>query len=146
VQFSAGPGELRLEAWAGWGSADLPPHRLFVFGGRGTLVGEPFRGYGGRQAALGRLSWGVPLPAPAIPLGRYASTGRQLVLAPFLGMGWAAEPVAGLPGGDSEGLRPVFGVTVEAFHRLLLLEFGWAVRQEAVGFTVDLRRDLWPIL
>jgi len=37
-------------------------------------------------------------------------------------------------------------VTVEAFHRLLLLEVGWAVRQETVGFTVDLRRDLWPIL
>jgi hypothetical protein len=40
----------------------------------------------------------------------------------------------------------VLGLSVEAFHRLLLLEFGWAVRQDAVGFTVDLRRDLWPIL
>jgi hypothetical protein len=146
VGLPAGPGELRLQAWGGWGSADLPPHRLFVLGGRGTLVGEPFRAYGGRQAALARLSWGVPLPAPAIPLGRYASTGRQLVVAPFVGVGWAAQPVAGLPWADSNGGRPVLGVTVEAFHRLLLLEVGWAVRQEVVGFTVDVRRDLWPIL
>jgi hypothetical protein len=146
VGLPAGPGELRLQAWAGWGSVDLPPHRLFVLGGRGTLVGEPLRAYGGRRAALARLSWGVPLPAPAIPLGRYASTGRQLVVAPFVSVGWAAKPAAGLPWADSDGGRPVLGVTVEAFHRLLLLEVGWAVRQETVGFTVDLRRDLWPIL
>jgi hypothetical protein len=92
------------------------------------------------------VSWAVPVPAPAIPLGRYASTGRQLVVAPFVGVGWAAKPVDGLPWRDSDGGRPVLGVTVEAFHRLLLLEAGWAVRQDAVGFTVDVRRDLWPIL
>jgi hypothetical protein len=146
VAFPAGPGELRLDAWGGWGSADLPPHRTFALGGRGTLVGEPFRAYGGRQAALARLAWALPLPAPAIPLGRYASTGRQLVVAPFVGMGWTGAPVAALPWGASEGGRPALGVTVEAFHRLLLLEVGWAVRHDAVGFTVDVRRDLWPIL
>jgi hypothetical protein len=144
--IAAGAGELRVDAWGGWGSDDLPPHRVFVLGGRGTLVGEPFRAYGGRQAALARVSWAVPVPAPAIPLGRYASTGRQLVVAPFVGLGWAAKPVDGLPWRDSDGGRPVLGVTVEAFHRLLLLEAGWAVRQDAVGFTVDVRRDLWPIL
>src|SRR5207245_2782311 len=32
----------------GIGSDGLPAYRSFVLGGRGTLVGEPFRAYGGR--------------------------------------------------------------------------------------------------
>jgi hypothetical protein len=142
----AGPGELRLDAWGGWASADLPAHRSFVFGGRGTLVGEPFRAYGGREAVLARVAWALPLPAPAVPLGRYASTGRQFVVAPFLAVGWAGAPLEGLPWGASDGGRPVLGVSLEAFHRLLLVEAGWAIRGETVGVTVDVRRDLWPIL
>ena len=142
----AGPGELRLEAWGGLGGADLPAHRQFVLGGRGSLVGEPYRAYGGRSAALARVAWAVQLPAPAIPLGRYASTGRQLTVAPYVAVGWADRGTAPLPWTASDGVRPVLGVTAEVFHRLLLFDFGWAPRQGAVGVTVDVRQDLWPIL
>jgi len=141
-----GPGEVRLEGWGGIGSADLPPHRQFVLGGRGTLVGEPYRAYGGRSAMVGRLAWAVQLPAPALPLGRYASTGRQLTLAPYVGAGWAGRAAGPLPWTGSDGVRPVLGVRADVLHRLILLDFGWAPRERAVGLTVDVRRDLWPIL
>jgi hypothetical protein len=141
-----GAGELALEAWGGWGSAALPPSRVFVLGGRGTLEGEPFRAYGGRAAAWGRVEWRVPVPFPAIPIGRFASTGRQLVAAPFVAAGWTAEPIAGLPWAGSDGVRPVVGVAVEAFHRLVRVDLGWAVRARRVGVTVDVRRALWPLL
>jgi hypothetical protein len=52
----------------------------------------------------------------------------------------------GLPWVASDGLRPVVGLSAEVFHRLLLFDFGWAPRQGAVGLTVDIRRDLWPVL
>lgn len=142
----AGPGHLGVRAEAGWGTEDLPPHRLFVLGGRGSLVGEPYRAYGGRAVALARVSWSVPVPAPAISLGRYASTGRQLELSPYVAAGWVSRPVAGLPWAASGGVRPVAGVRVEAFHRLLLIELGWGVRDGGARVTVDLRRDLWPLL
>ena len=61
----------------GPGSDGLPAYRSFVLGGRGTLVGEPFRAYGGRAVALAQLEWRFEVPAPAIPLGSFASTGRQ---------------------------------------------------------------------
>jgi hypothetical protein len=141
-----GPGTIAIRGWGGWGSADLAPHRSFVLGGRSTLVGEPYRAFGGRRAALGRVEWQLAVPAPAIPLGRYASTGRQALVAPFVAVGWTDDPIAGLPWTVSDGARPVLGVSGEIFHRLLQLEFGWAPRDGRVGFTVDVRRDLWPLL
>jgi hypothetical protein len=141
-----GAAELGIEAWGGWGSSALPPFRSFVVGGRGTLEGEPFRAYGGRAALWGRLDWRLPVPFPAIPLGRFASTGRQLVVSPFVAVGWAGEPLSGLPWAASNGARTVAGVTVEAFHRLLRVDVGWAVRAREVGVSVDVRKTLWPIL
>ena len=141
-----GPGRLGLRAEGGWSTEQLPPHRVFVVGGRGSLVGEPYRAYGGRAAGHGRLSWSVALPAPAMALGRYASSGRQLELAPYVAAGWVDRPIAGLPWNGTDGLRPVLGVAVEAFHRLLLVELGWGLRNGGVGVTVDVRRDLWPLL
>lgn len=142
----AGPGRLAAGAWAGWGSADLPLYRGFVLAGRGTLVGEPFRAFGGRTAALARVGWQFDVPFPAVPLGPFASTGRQLVLEPYVAVGWAAEPVVGLPWAASDGARPVVGLAAEVFHNLLRVEAGWAPRARALGLTVDVRRALWPLL
>jgi hypothetical protein len=141
-----GAGELGLEAWGGWASAAVPSFRGFVLGGRGTLEGEPFRAYGGRAAAWARAEWRVPVPFPAVPIGRFASTGRQLVVAPFAAAGWTAQPLVGGLGGATDGPRPVLGLAVEAFHRLLRVDAGWAIRARRVGVTVDVRRALWPIL
>jgi hypothetical protein len=141
-----GPGELGLEAWGGWGSPALPSFRGFVLGGRGTLEGEPFRAYGGRAVAWGRVDWRVGLPFPAIPIGRFASTGRQLVVGPFVAAGWVGQPLPDAPWSASDGVRPVLGVALEAFHRLLRVDAGWAVRARHVGVSVDVRRSLWPIL
>jgi hypothetical protein len=146
VMVPAGSGRLGFRVEAGWGSDHLPPHRVFVLGGRGSLVGEPYRAYGGRALALARLSWWVPVPAPAISLGRYASSGSQLEVAPYVAAGWVGRPVSGLRWEGTDGLRPVLGVTVEAFHRLLLVELGWALRDGGLAVTVDLRRDFWPLL
>jgi hypothetical protein len=117
-----------------------------VLGGRGTLEGEGFRAFGGRAAAWGRAELRVPVPFPAVPLGRFASTGRQLVVAPFVAAGWAAEPMALQPWTASDGVRPVVGMALEVFHRLLRIEAGWATRSRDLGVSVDVRRDLWPLL
>jgi hypothetical protein len=81
-----------------------------------------------------------------VPIGRFASTGRQLVVAPFAAAGWTAQPLVGGLGGATDGPRPVLGLAVEAFHRLLRVDAGWAIRARRVGVTVDVRRALWPIL
>jgi hypothetical protein len=131
---------------AGVGSDGLPAYRSFVLGGRGTLVGEPFRAYGGRAYALAELEWRVNVPAPAIPLGTFASTGHTMVMAPFVAAGWAARPYAGLPWQATGGVRPVAGLAAELFMRLLRIEAGVGLRDGDLGLTLDVHPDWWGVL
>lgn len=142
----AGPGDLLARGTAVVGTADMPAYRGLALGGRGTLVGTPYRAYGGRSAVLLHAEWQLPVPVPAIPLGAYATTGTRAVLAPFVAAGWADDAGAGLPWGPSDGVRPVAGLAAELFMRLIRVEFGVDLRGGGVGVTVDLSRDWWGLL
>jgi hypothetical protein len=130
----------------GMGTDGLPAYRGFVLGGRGTLVGEPFRGFGGRSYALAELEWRIDVPAPAFPLGSFASTGNTMVLAPFLAAGWSERPYDGLPWPATDGVRPVAGVALEFFLRLLRVEAGIGLRDGDFGLTFDVHPDWWGVL
>jgi hypothetical protein len=86
------------------------------------------------------------VPAPAIGLGSFATTGRSLTVAPFVAAGYAASPIPGVPWGDSDGVRPVAGVALELFMRLIRVEAGVGLRSGEVGVTVDINRDWWGLL
>jgi hypothetical protein len=131
---------------AGWGSDGLPAYRSFVLGGRGTLVGEPFRAFGGRSYALAELEWRLNVPGPAIPLGSFASTGHTMVLAPFMAAGWSGRPYPGLPWPATGGVRPVAGLAAELFMRLIRVEAGVGLRNGDVGLTLDVHPDWWGVL
>ncbi len=146
LSIPVGRTELVASAHVGWGTIELPPHRLFVLGGRGTLMSEPFRAYGGRYMSLGRLEWRSRLPFPALPLGSFTSTGAEVIVAPFVSAGWVSGGRAELPWRETGGVRPVVGLGVEWFHRLLRIEVGTSLRDRRAGLVVDLRRDLWGIL
>jgi len=142
----AGAGALLTRVYAGVGSDGLPAYRSFVLGGRATLMPEPFRAYGGRTTALAQVEWRLDLPAPAIGLGSFASTGRRMTLAPFLAAGWADRPLDGLPWSGSDGVRPVAGMALEWLMRLIRVETGVGLRDGRVGITVDINRDWWGVL
>ncbi len=146
LQVPAGPTEFVARAVGGYGWGDLPPHRSFVFGGRGTLVGEEFRLWGGRRMTWLHTEWRLPVPFPAIPLGPLASTGRQLVLAPFVGAGWAGGSVPGVQWQPTGRMRPVVGIGAEWFHGLLRVDVGLRGIDPHVAFVFDVRRDLWGVL
>jgi len=138
--------DLVSRAYLGAGTDNLPPHRSFVIGGRGTLVGEPFRAYGGREVGLAQVEWRFEVPVPAIPLGSFASTGRSMTVAPFLAAGVTGRPLPGLPWARSDGVRPVAGVALEWFMRLIRVEAGVGLRDGEFGLTVDVNRDWWGLL
>ena len=142
----AGDTEVLTRVYLGVGTNRLPPHRSFAIGGRGTLLGEPFRAYGGRYVALSHIEWRFELPAPALRLGSFASTGRHITLAPFLAAGYTAEPLPGLPWESTGGVRPVVGIAAELFMRLLRVEAGIGVKDGGFGLTVDINRDWWGLL
>ncbi len=142
----AGPGRLALRLEGGAGSRDLPAYRSFAIGGWGTLVGEPFRRWGGRRMALGTLEYRLDTAFPAIPLGAFASTGRSITVAPFVAVGWTGGEMPGVPWRASAAGRPVAGIAVEWFHRLLRIETGVSLRTGRIGITVDLNREWWEML
>jgi hypothetical protein len=141
-----GESELLSRVYLGIGSERLPAYRSFVLGGRGTLVGEPFRAYGGREAGLAHVEWRFDIAVPAVSLGSFASTGRGMTVAPFLTAGYAGRPLPELPWHRSAGIRPVAGVALEWFMRLIRVEAGVGLRDGHVGLTVDINRDWWGLL
>jgi hypothetical protein len=142
----AGFGALALRAEAGAGTAGLPGYRSFALGGWGTLLGEPFRAWGGRRMLLASLEYRFDLPFPAIPLGAFASTGDRITVAPFLSAGWAGGPMAAVPWRPSRELRPVAGLALEWFHHLIRAEAGVSLRTGALGVSVDFSREWWEVL
>ena len=146
ARWPLGIGSFRTTLRAGWSSEATPSYRTFVIGGRGTLVGEPFRAFGGRQSAVLRLEWQFPVGIPEVRLGSFATTGPRATLAPFVATGWTSGSLEGLPWGTSDGLRPVVGVASDLLFGVLRLEAGWAVRSGRIGLVVDASPSWWPIL
>ncbi|MGH7589809.1 MAG: hypothetical protein ACREL2_00105, partial [Gemmatimonadales bacterium] len=146
ARWPMGATTMRFHAFGGAGTVETPAWRGFALGGRGTLVGEPFRAWGGRGAALTSLEWRVPVTIPAIPLGSFASTGHQLTLAPFVAAGWAAGQQVGVPWVPSRGVRPVAGIAAEWLMGLLRIESGWSLRTGSFGVTVDVSPEWWGVL
>jgi hypothetical protein len=145
-QVPAGSGWLVARASAGAATHDLPAYRAFVMGGRGTLLGESFRAYGGRAAAWGSLDWRLPVTVPELPLGSFAGTGRTLTVIPFVAAGWVGESVTPALGTATRGVRPVAGVGLEWFHDLIRFDAGYGLRTGKLGAAVDVSRDFWDIL
>ncbi|HSB54817.1 MAG TPA: hypothetical protein VLD58_10690 [Gemmatimonadales bacterium] len=146
LERPAGPGTFRLRLEGGAGTEQLPPYRSFAVGGWGTLLGEPFRAWGGRRYGLGKVAYGLPVPFPALPLGAFVSTGNRLTVAPFVAVGWAGARVTGMPWVPSAKVRPVAGLGLEWFHGLIRFEGGASLRTGKVGFSLDVAPEWWDIL
>lgn len=141
-----GSTSLGVRLYGGAGTDALPAWRSFVLGGRGTLLGEGFREWGGRQMAWGSLEWRLPVPAPAIGLGDFASTGRTAIVAPFIAAGWAGGEAAGMPWTTTHDPRLTAGMALELFYKLVRIEGGVSLQTGDIGVTFDVGRVWWGML
>ena len=123
----------------------LPAHRSFALGGRGTLLGDAFRQWGGTRAAAVHVEWRLPTALPALPLGPYARSPGGVTVAPFVAAGWAGGPVAGAPWRPVAGTRLTVGLGVE-WLGLVRFDAGYGVQSRRVRFAFDVTRDFWDIL
>ena len=69
-----------------------------------------------------------------------------MTVAPFLAAGVTGRQLPGLPWTESDGVRPVVGVALEWFKRLIRVEAGVGLRDGGFGLTVDVNRDWWGLL
>ncbi len=145
VLFPLGATRMLVRAQGGVASADLPAHRAFVLGGRGTLLGDEFRRWGGRRMALLHLEWRVPVPFVSLGVGPYARTPRTITVAPYVALGRAAGPVAGTPLTGSPGTRLTVGLAFE-WLGVFRWDVGFGTATHRVGLAFDVTRDFWGIL
>ncbi|OLD96039.1 MAG: hypothetical protein DMD31_10490 [Gemmatimonadetes bacterium] len=145
VLLPAGATRLLVRAQGGMASGALPAHRSFVLGGRGTLLGEEFRRWGGSRMALAHVEWRVPLPFASLGLGPYARIPRQLTLAPYVAAGWVDRPVADTPWRATPGARVTLGLGIE-WLGVFRIEAGVGAQSRRAGFAFDVTRDFWGIL
>jgi hypothetical protein len=145
-QLPVGSGWLVARASAGAATTDLPAHRAFVLGGRGTLLGEGFRAYAGRQEAWASLEFRLPARVPQIRLGSYAGTGRTATLVPFVAAGWTGDARWPELGRSARGVRPVVGLGLEWLHDLVRVNVGYGLKTGTLGGSFDISRDFWGIL
>lgn len=140
----AGSLQLRLAAGAAWG--DLPPDRTFVLGGRGTLLGVPFRSLGGTRMALAEAWWAFPATIPTPPLPYSGWVRLPSAAGPYLAAGIAGGDIAALPWRGTARIEPVAGLRLDLWGPLLRIDTGISLRTGRVAISVDAHPDWWPVL
>jgi hypothetical protein len=88
VTRGSGGSELTVDASAGAAAGDVPRQQLYLLGGRGTVPGYAFRGYGGDQFAMARATYAAELFRPFVRGRVFAAggwAGQAGTLDPFQG-------------------------------------------------------------
>lgn len=135
-----GPWTWSLEMAGGVAEGSVPPQRLMLLGGRGSVPGHPFRAWGGDRAIWGRAQTARDLFAPWVRVRAHAAAG------------WATVSTGGLPAaetlgvGASAGIRPSVGLGLGTLWDVLRFDLwrGLGGGDWALLFSVD--PAFWEIL
>ena len=123
------------------GAEPAPPQTLVYLGGPVSGPGYTYHAFRGTAGLSQRVEWRIPVPAPAIPLGRFGSTPATATLAPFANVVW----IDGAPGQRS-GWYPSLGLGTMAFFDLIRVDVARGLRDGRWTFSLDLSREFWGIL
>jgi hypothetical protein len=149
-------------AAVGGGHDAVPPQDLVFLGGPTTGPGYDFHEFAGRVGVSQRLEWQLPVPFPAIALGRFGHTPAAATLAPFVNAIYVRSyaPAIGAPlrtGGalfapPASGVYPSAGIGLLTIFDLLRFDVARGFRGGNAGgsgrwtFSVDVNREFWSIL
>ncbi|MGH7646083.1 MAG: hypothetical protein ACREMR_10920, partial [Gemmatimonadales bacterium] len=131
----AGGTAVSLRARAGVAGDGLPRHRAFVLGGRGTLLGDDFRRWGGRRALLLHGEWRIPVRLP-VSVGPYPTVAAPVTIAPHVAAGRSDRPITGTPWAATPAWRTTLGVGLELLG-VFRLEAGLGLQSRRVRFAFD---------
>jgi hypothetical protein len=145
AERSLGAGSLALRtavaAVDAEGSEPTPPQALIYLGGPVSGPGYAFHAFQGTAGLSQRVEWRIPVPAPAIPLGRFGTTPATATLAPYAHVVW----VDGISGRRS-GWYPNVGLGTLAFFDLIRIDVARGLRDGSWTFSLDLSKEFWRVL
>jgi len=127
------------------GGTDLPPQGLVFAGGPWTAPGYDAGAFATRGFVSQRLEIRQPIPAPAIPLGRYGKSPRRIVLAPYAQVLLSASGNASVPSRAS-GAWPSVGTGALLFYDLVRVDVARGLRNGGWRFAIDIDRAFWSVM
>jgi hypothetical protein len=130
---------------AAGGGRDLPPQWLAIAGGPWSAPGYDAAAFATRAYLSQRLEVRQPIPAPAIPLGRYGKAPGHVTLAPYAQVLVTASGISAMPSREA-GAWPSAGMGVLFFFDLLRFDVARGLRDGAWRFAIDIDRSFWGVL
>lgn len=142
---------------ASHGTGVVPPTEVAVFGGPRSAPGYAYHELFGRAGMSQRVEVQLPVPFPAISLGRFGRAPAQAKLVPFV-------HAAAIHGSDVplwrrdatgtafqvprhvDGVYPSVGVGVLTLFDLLRFDVARGLRDGRWTFNVDVMREFWRVL
>ncbi|MEJ7809065.1 MAG: hypothetical protein WKG32_01485 [Gemmatimonadaceae bacterium] len=136
---------LQTAAGAVSGRPSVPPQQLIFLGGPTSAPGYDYHAFAAEIGASQRVEWRIPVPFPAVPLGRFGRASGAATLAPFANAVYAAR-VAPLSARRAAGWFPSVGLGAILFFDLLRFDVARGLRDGRWTFSFDVSRDFWGIL
>ena len=130
----------------------VPSQELVYFGGPVTGSGYDFHSFAGRSGLSQRLEWRVPVPFPAIPLGRFGKVPASATLAPYAQVVLIrtdpGEPLRSGSPTDSlaSGAYSSVGLGLLTLFDLLRFDVARGLRGGRWMFAIDLNAEFWGLL
>jgi hypothetical protein len=130
---------------AAFGAPLAPQWHVFA-GGPYSAPGYDFQAFAGAAFVSPRLEFRQPVPAPAVPLGRYGRAPGRVVLAPYVqATAFLAREGSAVPTRAS-GVYPSVGLGALTFFDLLRVDVARGVRGGGWRVAVDIDRGFWGVL
>lgn len=147
LERPVGRQRLVLQTYAGAVAADgvIPPQEWLWFGGPLSAPGYDFHELGALSGVSQRVEWRTPIPAPAVPLGRFGKIPGEATLAPFVQGTFMRRALEG-DAAHPTGVYPSAGVALMPFFDLLRVQVARGLRNGRWTVNVDVARDFWGIL
>ena len=127
------------------GGRDLPPQGLAFAGGPWTAPGYDAGSFATRAFVSQRLEVRQPIPAPAIPLGRYGKSPKRIVLAPYAQILVSASGTPSVPSRVA-GAWPSVGTGALLFYDLVRVDVARGLRNGGWRFAIDIDRAFWSVM
>jgi hypothetical protein len=126
------------------GPANAPAQELVYLGGPVSGPGYGYHRFAGRVGASARVEWRTSVPFFGLSLGPYGKAPARATLAPFATVIYSGNEASFAP--DRAGWYPAVGVGALLFFDMLRLDVARGLHHGQWTFSLDVTRDLWPIL
>ncbi|MEP7087401.1 MAG: hypothetical protein ABI884_08695, partial [Gemmatimonadota bacterium] len=124
--------------------SDAPAQELVYLGGPVSGPGYDYHQFAGREGGTARIEWHTRVPFFGLSLGPYGRAPASATLAPFATVIYTANAPAfsRMPA----GWYPSVGLGALMLFDIVRIDVARGLRRGGWTFSLDVTRDLWPIL